>query len=57
MECHWCERETDNEMTLETNGYGKQVWVAYCEKCSEATIESLRAKKSTDDSLEIISNK
>jgi len=36
MECHWCERETDNEMELELNGNGVQVWVVYCDRCQKA---------------------
>jgi len=37
MECHWCECETDNEMELELNGFGVQVWVVYCDRCQKAT--------------------
>jgi hypothetical protein len=36
MECNWCERETDNEMVLELNGYGIEVWNVYCDECQKA---------------------
>lgn len=39
MVCEWCESITDNEMELVTNGYGKQVWVVYCDRCKKASEE------------------